>query len=828
MKVVKVSSDEFIVTVNQGTEVASKEYALEAKESAAESLESKVIATQKAVITTTNANEAIQSAAESLSSKEESVSASITSTEQAILSASARNASEADKLAAKESEEEATRQAVISTEQAVIATEQASDSATSKTQSEAARDEIFNYEPLDNSTYTEVSTVKSKNLFNENIVTINKYVNWVYGPLSNSTSYISSDWIAVEPLQSYNLYSISHFVWYDINKAFISGQKSNVDNQQSPTNAKFLRVSFNNALLDVVQIEIGSSFTGYETYFEPYNLIELNERVTASKITDSIKESIRNGLLPLSPLFEKEKTLNFNTTTSNTFQYESSTFSGWGTPIGIRQAFQAIGIKIRTWDINNPITLINVRVRIGNETGTILAEKTASIDSVDINNNLIVLFDNIINSAEDLWIEYLTDGLSGMVYQNKDIGQDSLVISKYTTSRQINGTVLSDVTGGSNIVMYADFYSIVEGGYQLSTAGKAKLNEDLNISPNAPRINLPDRIHSVIGYEQQLFYRGMIESNNPYQWNIKINTTLSGNQFPRYYQFNHSTVGSYPLTISLYNDDNELITSKTTIVEVLSPTTSPASVKKVLCVGDSLTAAGIWTGEMLRMLTGTGGTPTALELTNIELIGTQGSGTNLYEGYGGWTWSRHLSSDSPFWNPNTSEIDFQYYVDTHGFGTIDNLMTLLTWNGQAGGRALASDHIGLITDAKTFLDKLKFQFPNATVKLLGIQLPSFNGGLGLNYGDADSGYGNYYELVRTVFGLNLAYQELANESGYSEWVSFENTSAQFDNENNMPEADANVNLRSAKTEKRGTNGVHPNTEGYYQIADVAFRAFNSF
>lgn len=36
-------------------------------------------------------------------------------------------------------------------------------------------------------------------------------------------------------------------------------------------------------------------------------------------------------------------------------------------------------------------------------------------------------------------------------------------------------------------------------------------------------------------------------------------------------------------------------------------------------------------------------------------------------------------------------------------------------------------------------------------------------------------------------------------------------------------ADKIVNSRSAKTEKVGTNGVHPSTEGYYQIADVVYR-----
>ena len=52
-----------------------------------------------------------------------------------------------------------------------------------------------------------------------------------------------------------------------------------------------------------------------------------------------------------------------------------------------------------------------------------------------------------------------------------------------------------------------------------------------------------------------------------------------------------------------------------------------------------------------------------------------------------------------------------------------------------------------------------------------------------------------------------------------------NISAEFDTEYNMPYSETNVNTRSTVKEKRGTNGVHPSTEGYYQIADTVFRNF---
>jgi len=437
-------------------------------------------------------------------------------------------------------------------------------------------------------------------------------------------------------------------------------------------------------------------------------------------------------------------------------------------------------------------------------------------------------------------------------------------------------------------------------------------NADLDVSDFTPRINLPDKINAIVGYEHQLFFRGMIEAINPYQWNIKIKGDLGGKQFPRYYQFTPNSPGERTFIIELWNDKNELIATKSCIIYISNVANNPASIKKILCIGDSLTSGGIWTKELLRILTESGGTPLGMNHSNVELIGTvdQGNG-NRHEGYGGKTWKwftnetreadvnfnvfthdkesadlvsiwqdananqwklesilnqstlifsrighnqnapttgflshvsgavhssdiryTDISNDSrsaanKFWNNSTNELDFQNYITTNQFGSVDFVISLLTWNGMSGGRQDAQDHETLINDAKIWIDKLHSQYPQCKVILLSIPLPSQNGGLAQSYGDANHNYGNIYDLNQTVFGLNLAYQELANDPLYSSFVFFENVTVQFDSENNMPESPRPVNLRSTKTEFIGTNGVHPNNAGYLQIADIALRALNS-
>jgi hypothetical protein len=177
---------------------------------------------------------------------------------------------------------------------------------------------------------------------------------------------------------------------------------------------------------------------------------------------------------------------------------------------------------------------------------------------------------------------------------------------------------------------------------------------------------------------------------------------------------------------------------------------------------------------------------------------------------------------NPFWNNGTNQLDVPTYVNTYLGGQLDVVYFLLTWNGQTPNR---TDFSAFITSAKTLIDHIHANYASCKIKVMGIQLPSLNGGMGANYGATGTSYADAFGMVKTVLNMNTAYQNFANEAAYSSFVEFVNVSSQFDSEYNMPQSDVAVNSRSAITEKRGTNGVHPDTSGYYQIADVVFRNF---
>lgn len=180
---------------------------------------------------------------------------------------------------------------------------------------------------------------------------------------------------------------------------------------------------------------------------------------------------------------------------------------------------------------------------------------------------------------------------------------------------------------------------------------------------------------------------------------------------------------------------------------------------------------------------------------------------------------------NPFWDSDEGQVNFRTYCERNGFDRVDYMVTLLSWNGMAGTQYASSQTLieTHVNNAKRLIRILHEQYPNAKVKMMGIQLPSLNGGTGQSYG-ATGQYSNWYGLVRAVMNMNLAYQAMANEDEFKDYVEFINISAQFDSEYNMPRQSKAVNIRSTTMEQVGTNGVHPMTEGYYQIGDAAYRA----
>ena len=174
-----------------------------------------------------------------------------------------------------------------------------------------------------------------------------------------------------------------------------------------------------------------------------------------------------------------------------------------------------------------------------------------------------------------------------------------------------------------------------------------------------------------------------------------------------------------------------------------------------------------------------------------------------------------------------TNFSFRSFCAAAGYPYVSVCYVLLGWNdllGGAGNAAYATNNAAITTAAQTFISQLNADYPGALIRVVGLEVPSPSGGLGANYG-AIGGYASYYKLLRSVNGLNLAYQQLCANAANSAFCRFINLSCQFDSEYNMPSVLTPVNSRNSTTEARGSNGVHPETAGYNQIADAVWRDF---
>lgn len=198
-------------------------------------------------------------------------------------------------------------------------------------------------------------------------------------------------------------------------------------------------------------------------------------------------------------------------------------------------------------------------------------------------------------------------------------------------------------------------------------------------------IRLAREYDLVVNDTFELFYRGVICLFNPYQYYILVNCD-KGNPYPRYYTFTpkENEVGDYPLTITLFDNNNQIVETDSTVLHVRKPV-KPKNRLNVLCVGDSLTFNGVWLKEGYRRFTRIGGEPSGLGFSeSLKMIGTCKQDLDdeevCYEGYGSWTWQSFCTTDvvstkSPVW-VNVSKHSFDEN-DQHSVWKSGNLEWIL-------------------------------------------------------------------------------------------------------------------------------------------------------
>ena len=343
-------------------------------------------------------------------------------------------------------------------------------------------------------------------------------------------------------------------------------------------------------------------------------------------------------------------------------------------------------------------------------------------------------------------------------------------------------------------------------------------------------VNLADKYYLVVGDTFQLFYRSVIQAQDPYGYYIRV-TGDKGHTFNRYYEFKPETTGTYNLKIEVLDDNGVLLGSDTTKLLVVSNTTTRN--KRILVIGDSLTSSGQWIARGVSKFQAAGGTITTIgtvSSSHSSAIGASSTITVKHEGRGGWQWSSFVnkydsSTKSPF--NDGSGLNFQSYLTRNNLERFDEVYILMTFNGFTSTRVYDFSST-FLQSAKTLVDQIHLEFPGVRVTLMSIPLTSTYAGLGSHY-EISREYSDNYGIQIRIQEYDNFLEEWTKMDGYAGWLRYVDVKGQFDSEWNMPYENKNVNnTNSSVKEYVGTSmGMHPSSNGYNQIGDAFFRALMS-
>ena len=531
-----------------------------------------------------------------------------------------------------------------------------------------------------------------------------------------------------------------------------------------------------------------------------------------------------DGLEHLFELHEDYFIRDSETCGNPTWNYTDQSFSGWGGSIGTPQTVEAIRFRIRAND--RAITKIKVFLTENDKNGTVLYSETLTVDIRPEQDSYVVwnLPKSYTNTdGKSLYFTFNCDQTCDMWSNCTDFNAISPDQTQASLTYTTDGRQVTSPSKMQNVSGKPAWYLYVE----LGRVRDVYLFRE-NVMTQKVHVFLADRYELVVGDNFQLFFRGVVQAVNPYNYHIRIETP-KGIVRPRYYEWTPGSedVGSYPLTLQVLDHNGNLLGQDQTTL-VVKAAAAPKQDVNILCIGDSLTAGGIWPAEAYRRLTANGGTPAGHGFGKIHFVGTKTKTVNGltvgFEGSGGWTWDSYLGKNSPFYDSNTGKISFKSYCQKNGIADIDVLCVMLTWNNQSiPSNTYQNLDGGHFADARQLLDLLHSEYPNAKVRLMGLQMPCQNGGLGASFG-AGNPMSDTYGMLVSAMHYNEALERLSNLPQYRDFVQYVDVAAQFDTDYNMPDKSRPANNRTDVTEVLGSDGLHPSTSGYYQIADAIYRA----
>ena len=512
--------------------------------------------------------------------------------------------------------------------------------------------------------------ITGKNLFNKDTVSSKgwymQYTNGVPEQNEYVTALCYSEFIKVKPSSTIIINNhMNSYCLYDAEKNFIEGKAvtTKPTTIQIPSNCEYIIVNTNYDERDTTQVEYGTVVTSYEPYTLDMKYLKANTDI----------QELNTNIQPLKELCTY-KEISINTGTATTPKDAISTFTGWGLPFkkaDLKGDIRYVSVYAVAYDNSTNKNLItNVPVNLELIQGSGLEVNAQYRPVLKVLSTSVLKESGKVEFKLSLPLDELDDVFylavrattqCNLMFWNCNSNSE-YTFGEYPAIYSTNSSTTVDKYMQSNATHYVNTDFKIGTGASLSVSKHKHKAEDIEgienlLAADKVKLSLPDKYELVVGDTFELFYKGILLCNNPYNYNFKI-TCDKGACYSKRYIFtpNSSDIGTHRLVIEVYNDNEQLLDSKVVQLIVKNKPSSPSSVQNVLCVGDSLTVNGMWPSEVCRRLTGTDGSPIADGLSNINFIGTC-NGTNgaKYEGYGGWRYTEYNTND---------KAQQQYWINT--------------------------------------------------------------------------------------------------------------------------------------------------------------------
>ncbi|MEF3304407.1 SGNH/GDSL hydrolase family protein [Paenibacillus sp. GYB003] len=319
---------------------------------------------------------------------------------------------------------------------------------------------------------------------------------------------------------------------------------------------------------------------------------------------------------------------------------------------------------------------------------------------------------------------------------------------------------------------------------------------------------LPPVIPAVAGHEMNVYFDNLIAGDaSRYDFDVRVSI---GRHCDDRWTCVADRPGDYALTVEVYSEEGELLTAGDTIVRVKAADAVSGERRRLMFIGDSTTAAGQYTAELLRLF--------AADPGGIELLGTKGAGLNRHEGRGGWKVADYFGNpESPFLFDG--RFDFAKYMERCGYDAVDDVCIHLGINDvfhaseEDGMSALLGQSMPML---ETMIGQFRRFNPNVRVGIMIAIPPSrTQDSFGKSYGALQSR--RRYKRKWYMWNRELL-RRFSDRAG----IELIPLHVNLDTARNMPVELIEGNARNVRTEIRQNNGVHPAPEGYRQMADVLY------